>query len=876
MFPICIELGNLRWLFLVVIWLWSATLAVIAQPMDYLRDVQPLLEERCYPCHGPEKRKGGLRLDIKVAAWQGGDSGDAAIVPGHADQSPLFRLVSSSDEQERMPPPNAEEAPLTSEELKTLRSWIDAGADWPESSSVVEVANPGELQVTEADRQHWAFRPLAHPEPPVPSDTSWPQTPVDAFIRQAQEANGLLPSKPADPRALIRRLYLNMVGLPPSPDEMRHWLRRMDQSSTAAESLVESLLYSPHYGERWARHWLDVARYADSNGMEIDADRPNAYRFRDFVIRALNDDLPFDTFIRWQLAGDEIAPDHPDAIAATGFLAAGVNTILPDKQMVEEKLRNRANELDDIVSTTGQAMLGLTLACCRCHDHKYDPVSSRDYYRITRIFTSGDRSEVPLVSPEKAAEHEKAMADWQKALDQVQQERDQWLKEARQSVETRLRKERIDLLDISAAEKQLLIDSGNGSEAKKLNERFKKDLIISNADYVAALPQEKQKRWEVFNDRLDAIRKRKPRPLPMAYAFADFGPEPEVAWFFERGNFLARNEKMDFGFLTVLTSGKDPKDYWQEAKDNRLRSDTTYQRRALADWMTDLEHGAGALLTRVMVNRVWQQHFGEGLVRTPSDFGTRGERPTHPELLEWLASEFVRSGWSIKHLHRLILNSATYQQSSEYQSAMAPKDPENRLLWRQNMVRLEAEVLRDAMLAVSGNLNQDTLGPSFKPPIQGEAMQARNVKNPYPNDVRDTFATRRRSVYMFHKRVVQYPLMQAFDAPDAQQSCGRRMNTTVAPQALALLNDPFVRLRGGDLAKRIQSEVGNNLEEQVKHAFQLAFNRSPDLVELFEARSFLEDRSVERKQQGDTNASMMALTDFCHALFGLNEFIYVD
>jgi len=859
-----------------LICLWGASGMADAQALNYVGDIQPLLENRCYRCHGPEKRKGGLRLDMKAAVWQGGDSGDAAIVPGEADQSLLFRLVSSKDDQERMPPANAKEAPLTDDELGMLRRWINAGADWPETGSSVILAEPGELKVTEEDRQHWAFRPLTDPMPPSPQEKSWQQTPVDAFILHVQEAKQVTPSQPADARTLIRRLYLDLIGLPPSPEEMSDWTRRIDQSSTEVELLVESLLHSPHYGERWGRHWLDVARYADSNGMELDADRPNAYRYRDFVIRAMNDDLSFDEFVRWQLAGDEIAPGHPDAIAATGFLAAGVNTILPDKQMVEEKLRNRANELDDIVSTTGQAMLGLTLACCRCHDHKYDPVSSRDYYRLIRVFTSGDRAEVPLVSPEEAERHQQMVADWKKSYDEAVRERDQWLKNARKPVEDQLRRERIESLDISDAEKQVLLGSSEEPTAKKLAERFKKQLSLSDSDYVAALPEQSQQRWKAFNQHISEIKKHEPDPLPLAYAFSDFGPEPEETWFFERGNFMARNEQMDLGFLTVLTSGKTAKAYWNEAKANPLRDDSTYQRRALAEWMTDLDHGAGALLARVMVNRVWQRHFGEGLVRTPSDFGTRGERPTHPELLDWLATEFVRSGWSIKHLHRLMLNSATYQQSSGYRPAMASIDLENRLWWRQLPARLEAEALRDAMLSVAGQLNLEAFGPSFKPPIQQEAMQARNVRNPYPKDAKDTARTRRRSVYMFHKRVVQYPLMQAFDAPDAQQSCGRRMNTTVAPQALALLNDPFVRLRAGDLAERIREEVGDDREAQVKRAFELALNRAPQAAESNEATAFLAQQTDERAHRGESSASLAVLTDFCHALFGLNEFIYVD
>jgi len=844
--------------------------------MTYLRDIQPLLEARCYRCHGAEKQRGGLRLDVRAFALQGGESGEKAVVPGHSEQSRLFQLVSSVDDEERMPPSNAKEAPLSVEELDRLKRWIDGGAEWPEASAVEAPRTRSEMRVTEEDRQHWSFIPIKAVVPPGVGDTDWLRTSVDAFIRHAQEEQSIIPSLQADATKLVRRVFFNLIGLPPSPEEMAYWTERIEHSRGEVGILVDALLDSPHYGERWARHWLDVARYADSNGMEIDADRPNAYRYRDFVIRALNDDLPFDTFVRWQLAGDEIAPDVPDAIAATGFISAGVNTILPDQQMVEEKLRNRANELDDMVSTTAQALLGLTLACARCHDHKYDPLPTRDYYRLMRVFNSGDRAEVPMASPEVVAVHRKAQKEWTQAHENAVRERDAWLKEARRPLESRLRGERIEQLDVSDQEKWLLKEHPEDSQSKKLANRFKKELRIADADYVSALPAEGQARWETSNHRIDAISSRKPEDLPMAFGFADFGPEPAETWLFERGDFMARNEKMDLGFISVLTSGKTPEDYWDVARRSRRRDDSTQQRRALANWMTDLDNGAGALLARVMVNRVWQHHFGEGLVRTPSDFGSRGERPSHLALLEWLAGEFIRSGWSIKRLHRLILNSAVYQQASEYNPAKAAIDPGNRLLWRQRPVRLEAEMLRDAMLVASGTLNRQLYGPSFKPPIPLEAIQARNVKNPYPKDAQDTPETRRRSIYMFHKRVVQYPLMQAFDAPDAQQSCGMRMNTTVAPQALAMLNDPFVRLRALELAKRVRLEAGDRVDDQVLFAFQHGLNRAPEPEELADVCAFIKQQSLERAGRGESDGSLLALTDFCHSLFGLNEFIYVD
>ena len=874
----------------------------MAATVDFARDIQPLLAEHCVKCHGPEKQKGGLRLDVKAAALKGGDSGERGIFPGHASQSRLFLMVSSKKDDERMPPKGE---PLGAKQVELLKRWIEAGAEWPESGEAAKVVRT-EMKVTDEDRQHWAFRPLGKVAPPEPKDSGWARTPVDRFIRHAQEAKKLSPSSPADAPVLVRRIYFDLIGLPPTPEQVTQWASRIAKSRDAVGVLVDELLASPQHGERWARHWLDVARYADSNGMEGDGDRPNAYRYRDFVIRALNSDMPFDQFIRWQLAGDELAPDQPDAIAATGFIAAGVNAALPDRLMEEEQQRNRANELDDMVSTTGQAMLGLTLACARCHDHKYDPLPTRDYYRLMRVFNSGDRAEVPLVPPAEVKAHQAALAAWQKESDAAAKERDDWLKEARKPVADRLRADKIAKLKLSDDEKKLLLDNRDEPAAKKLAERFKKELKIEDAEYIAALPPAGQAHWKELDGRVQAIAKRKPAALPVAYAFADFAPEPRESWLFERGDFMARKEKMELGFLTVLMNGKSADDYWKSARESKLRDDTTQQRRALADWMTDLEHGAGTLLARVMVNRVWQHHFGEGLVRSVSDFGTRGESPTHPELLEWLTGEFIRSGWSVKHLHRLIVNSAVYQLGgvvSNQLSVISGKtggrastddssklitddstalaaDPENRLLWRRQPLRLESEILRDSMLAVAGTLNPAMFGPSFKPPIPIEAMQARNTKSPYPGDAKDTPETRRRTIYMFHKRVVQYPLMQAFDAPDAQQSCGRRMNTTVAPQALALLNDPFVRLRATELAKRLQTEVGDEAESQIRLAFRLGLNREPADGELATALAFVNEQTTARqkrdaKQPADA-AQRLALTDFCQSLFGLNEFIYVD
>ncbi len=740
-------------------------------------------------------------------------------------------------------------------------------------------AAKGEMQVTAADRQHWAFQPLRTVAVPASPDPGWTRTEVDSFIRQAQAAKGLTPSPAADARTLIRRLYYDVIGLPPRPEEMQRWLEHLAKTPTAVAPLIEELLANPHYGERWARHWLDVARYADSNGMEGDDDRPTAYHFRDFVIRAFNDDMPCDQFMRWQLAGDELNPDNPQAIAATGFLVAGTSIIL-NVPMEEEKLRTRANELDDIVSTTGQAMLGLTLACARCHDHKYDPLPTRDYYRLMSIFNSGDRKEVPLASAAEVASQAKAMTEWKQQFDSATQARSAWLKHPRPALAEQLRTTRISQLPISDEEKQLLTSKPDEPKTKELAQRFKKQLQAEDPAAIKALLVAEQAHWQELEERVQKLNANKPSALPKTFAFADFAAEPRESWLFERGDFMARNQKVNMGFLTVLQQNKPAEAYWQSARASILHPGSTQQRRALADWMTDLDDGAGRLLARVFVNRVWQHHFGEGLVRSVSDFGTRGEKPSHPELLEWLTSYFISHGWSLKDLHRIILSSATYQQAAGFDEKKAAIDPENRLLWQRRPLRVEAEILRDSMLAVAGTLNPTMFGPSFKPPIPSEALQARNVKQPYPKDAQDTAETRRRTIYLFHKRVVQYPLMQAFDAPDAQQSCGRRMNTTVAPQALAMLNDPFVRLRAEELATQLQSTPDNTVENKVQLAFQRCFNRAPTPAELTAATGFIGTQTTSRQARdvSQTAASMelLALTDFCQSLFGLNEFIYID
>jgi mono/diheme cytochrome c family protein len=736
---------------------YAAVLPPIAsRRVDFVKDVQPLLRKRCFACHAKGNEEGGLNLGNRQRLLEGGNSGPV-LVRGDSASSRLIHLVAAIDPEEVMPPDDGDR--LSPAEVGLLRAWIDQGANVPDGS---DVADPR----AERAKSHWAFQPLhSTPEPPV-SDAKWCQTPIDRFIVAKLESAGIQPQPTANLRHLIRRAAFDLVGLPPTPEEVRNFASAAKRDPSAAmAALIDRQLASPHYGERWGRHWLDVARYADSDGQESDKDRPLAYRYRDFIIRAFNNDLPFDQFVRWQLAGDEYEPENVEAVAATGFLVAGPFAELPDKLMQEERTRERYNELDDMLATVGTGFMGLTLACARCHDHKYDAVPARDYYRMMAALHSGKRGEVNVGPREKA------------------------------------------------------------------------------------------------------------------FSYRDLGPEPAPTWLFRRGDFHDRSQTVQLGFISVLTKGKTPESYWKSAREAGAAKGSTNQRRALAEWMTDVEHGAGALVARVIVNRIWQHHFGHGIVRTVSDFGVRSDAPSHPELLEWLAHDFVAHGWRIKRLHRMIMLSAVYQQASSARETPAA-DPGNRLLWKMPLQRIEGEILRDSMLSVSGTLNAASYGPAVKPPIAAEAKLARNVTDPYPDKLEDGAAVRRRSIYLFHKRVVPYPLLQAFDKPDAQQSCGRRDTTTVAPQALALLNDQFARKVSLEFADRLLKDAGSDPAQWIERGFQLALARAPSKTERDASRAFVELQRTERRKRAPQTAAneiqREALADLCQALFSLNEFLYVD
>jgi hypothetical protein len=806
---------------------------------DFVRDIQPLLEQACVSCHGPEKQKGSLRLDRRQSAFGIGDSGERIIIPHNSAGSLLMQLVDSADPDDRMP---RKEEPLTPAQIALLRRWIDAGAPWPvDDMDARDVNAKSEMIVTAHDREHWAFRPLARVSPP---DSEF--NPIDGFIREALHTIGLDLSPPLDRRREARRVYFDLIGLPPTPEQSDAYAA--DDAPDAYERLVDRLIANPGYGERWAQPWLDVARYADSDGYERDADRNFAWPYRDWVIHAMNADLPYDRFVRWQIAGDELAPDDPDAVIATGFLAAGPFLNMQPTESEEEKRKVRYENLEDIVSTTGSAFLGLTLGCARCHDHKYDPIPTRDYYRLGAAFLSGARDELPI--------------------NRDHRELERWLGNRRVA----LREEKMARLGVPEPDRVLLRAPVNPNNPTQRNviKQWGACLEFSEAELRAWLSPQYRAHLASLEERAQSAGSAQ---AGRTLAFLDRSAEPATAWLLGRGDAYNLDEEITFGFLQVLQGRRSAVDYLDRARLAARTNDSTFQRAALALWLTDPLDGAGNLLARVIVNRIWQQHFGEGLVRTPNDFGLQGDRPSHPELLDWLALELIRGGWRLKPLQRLIMTSATYRQGGYAGGSAADKrraiDPDNRLLSYRRPVRLDAETLRDAILAVSGILNPERGGPGIKPPIP-EYVQVTRTRDKYPSSGADGPELWRRSIYLFTKRSVRLPLMEAFDAPDRIVSSGRRQNTTVPTQQLALLNSEFVRRRAADFAARL-ADTGDR-ERQVALAFELALGRPPTAAEFARSLAFLE----HRHHNPDAGSADTALTDFCHALFNLNAFIYVD
>jgi cytochrome c553 len=919
---------------------------VFAADPDFAKDVRPILAKACFSCHGPAKQKGGLRLDRKADAFKGGDSGPA-VLAGKPGDSLLLKKVMSADDSDRMPP---EGERLSAEQVQTLTRWIKNGAPWPETEAATET--------------HWAFQPVSRPAVPVVAGSST-SNPIDAFVRQKVEAAHLKPSPEADRRTLIRRLKFDLLGLPPTPEEVEAFVA--NQSPAAYEQLVERYLASPQYGERWARHWLDVVRFAESHGFEMNQPRPNAWPYRDWVIASLNADLPYDRFVREQLAGDILGAD-----AATGFLVAGAWDAVksPDMNLT---LQQRADELHDLVSTTGSAFLGITVGCARCHNHKFDPVSQVDYYRLKavvagvqhgeRLIREGDpmaraterdrlrkrldELECKLAALEPLADPAATTArrlpvnpllnterfrpipakfvrflvletnDLEPCIDELevfaavpepknvalasagavvksagnysgapQKHRPEFINDGkygngRSWISNQVGRGRIEieLAGETRIDRIVWARDREGRYTDRLTTRYRIDVSTDGDAWVVVASSDDRlpfgskdlvppaltgtARTEMLKVAGEAsdLRKRLTDLDRGRMGYVGRLTSPEPTFRLHRGDPTARREPVSAGVLSEI----GPK---LQIPDGASESE---RRAALASWITD---PANPLTARVMVNRIWQHHFGIGIVDTPSDFGRNGAKPTHPELLDYLAAELVvptwkpagtntRTGqdspprpWSLKHIHRLIVTSATYQQSSLLTDAGKASDAQTRLLWRYPPHRLEAEPLRDAVLFVSGKLDLRMGGPGF----DLFEPNGNYVKVYKPKQVFGP-AEFRRMIYQQKPRMQLDDTFGAFDCPDGGQIAPRRTASTTPLQALNLLNSSFMLQQSDFLAQRIETEAGSDVPGQVRRAFRLAFQRLPTEKERAAAAQLVHDHG---------------LPALCRALLNANEFLFVE
>ena len=998
-------------------------------------DVRAVLKQHCVKCHGGDKTRGGLDLTTRASLLKGGDEG-VVIIPGKAKESLLFRLISHLDKP-NMPAKNPK---LSDAAIKKITQWIDLGAPY-DQPLVVKTGPKKGMQVTDDDRKFWSFVPLTKPNAPKVKNKKWTHNEIDQFVLRKLENAKLTPNGPAKSRVLIRRVYFDLIGLPPTPDEVEVFVNfALRNPNSALEKVVDQLLASKHYGERWGRHWLDIARFAESHGFEQDYNRPHAYHYRDFVIKALNADMPYDQFVKWQLAGDEFAPDNPLAMMATGFLGAGV---FPTQLTEKEFESARYDELDDMANTTGTAMLGLTIGCARCHDHKFDPIPTRDYYRFINTFATTIRSEIDLeidgdTSAAKAKwekEHAplpaalakfeknelpKHFTEWAKnppkntaanfdwmILDHLQPKSldgatftkqaddsfllsgknpasDRWVLTAEIQA-TGLNALRIEALTHPAMKHNGPGRAGNGNIAlsdirvfaapknggkrqsvKLVNPKATHQQNTGSLSVASSIDGDKRKtgwavdaggigkeqaavfefaqpigfeggtvltiemdffvntshtigrprlavtaapkpvaikgntraaslatlietlrkaggaeklnakqraellnifkaqdsEWAKLNAQVQTHLAAKPKPKLTKIQVTSEGFKPtkhhadgrgfphfyKETYFLKRGDPNQKQGAATQGFMQVLMRGGKDETAWQIRAPKNAR--TSYRRSALANWMTDTQHGAGHLLARVMANRLWQHHLGRGIVSTPNDFGLQGELPTHPQLLDWLASELIASGWRLKPLHKKIVMSATYRQSAVYNAAKVKADPLNKLHWRRTPRRLEAEAIRDSLLKVSGLLDTRMHGAGTL-------------------DVR----MKRRSIYFMIKRSKLIPTMQLFDSPEPLVSQGNRPATIIAPQALMFMNNAQVREAALTLAGQFEKQPDN--AAAVNQGFQTIIGRKPTDNETKTISNFIDTQEKSYRTAGRKNARRLALADLAQVLFGLNEFIYV-
>lgn len=836
---------------------WSASIGLRAERQDPVRSpaatrtveqlarqVYTIFEKQCIDCHG-QFGEAGLDLRTEESLQKGATRGKV-LVAHDPNASRLYRVLTHQDDL-KMPEGGDK---LSDADLETVRQWIIAGgslATVPEAmagatTSAEEMAKREERPITAEERAYWAFVTPSRPAVPAVSRPEWRANPIDAFLLAEMEAKGAKPSGRADERTLIRRAYLDVLGLPPSPEEVEAFVA--DAAPDAWPRLVDRLLASPHYGERWARHWMDLVRYADSGGFEFDVDRPEMYRYRDYVVNAFNTDKPYDQFVKEQLAGDEIAPESDEAMIATGFLRLG-----------PEGGGSRQDALDDLVATTSLTFMGVTVACARCHNHKFDPIPQKDYYRIEAIFFSTQAVDHPLV-PSHEADANRRERERIEALQKPLEARKRAIERPyHQSIVDREVAKLPEYMQIAWKTPPEQRTDGQKLNAKQIEDTLAlgslRKLVLEE-HVVALMPDDVKTQHAAVKAEIQALERQKPRRPPTARVIGERGRTPQPSFFLHRGSPDAKGSPMTPGVLSVAQQGEwtfptPPPD-----------ATSSWRRRGFADWLVS---PGNPLTARVMVNRLWQHHFGEGIVRTPGNFGKMGERPSHPALLDYLAVELVARGWKLKPLHRLMLTSEAYQQASADITSNVAIDPENRLWWRMPRVRLEAEIIRDAVLAVAGTLNREIGGPAIFPYIDPDLFEKSSNRDWRGLPDSDP-ATWRRSLYVFSKRSIRYPMFETFDQPNLINSIDRRNRTTIAPQALILMNNPMVNFQAGQFAERVARDAGTDVGRQVDRAVYLALGRPPD--------SFERERAITFIREGGPGG----LAEFCHVLFNLNEFLF--
>jgi len=945
--------------------------AACGEPVDFSRDIQPLLAKRCFSCHGPDTQEAGLRFDQQAGATAVLDSGSRAIVPGKPTESEILARISSDDPDTQMPP----EGPrLTAAQIDAINHWINEGAEW---------------------KEHWAFRPLVRPAVPALGGEGEPlgeggalANPIDAFIRAALAKRGLPTPQPAEKTVLIRRATYDLTGLPPTEQEVREFLA--DDSADAWEKLIDRLLASQHYGEQWGRHWLDLVRYADTNSFERDGDKPHAWRYRDYVIRSLNDDKPYDRFVVEQLAGDELPDPTNDAFIATGYYRLGVWDDEP-----ADRLQAKYDWFDDIVATTGQVFLGLTVNCARCHDHKIDPIPQRDYYSLLAFFhnitpmggrqmATGNIERKLFEDESERRDYERKTADLDRRRNEAQQAvteieerfrerwessreerlagsdlddlrfrfyRDSWTKlpvfdelkpedeglmpdslfdiavapslrpdgfgyvftgflkvpvagdyafrldsddgsrltvddrilidhdgihgegEPKEAIVT-LREGRLPIrLDYFQARhgKGLMVSwAGPGFTARQLSATRRKedkkiaDLIRKEGEEI--LGREGKKDYDAKVAALEELKKENV-PIDRALVVSEHGVRPPETFVFKRGNPHAESgpeQRVEPSFPSILKAGA-PTIVAPEG------GASTGRRMALARWIGSPEN---PLPARVMANRIWQHHFGRGIVRSSSNFGFAGDPPTHPDLLDWLASELVAGNWRLKPLHKLIMMSQAYRAAATWNAQAFALDPLNDSFWRFDMRRLSAEELRDSIHVASGAFNPKMFGPGVYPSIPKAVMAGQSRPGEGWGDSSHQEQARR-SIYAFVKRSLITPILADFDLADTDTSCPVRFTTTQPTQALGMMNGEFLHQQARVFAERVRREAGGpdaaDVPAQVRRALEIALVRPATDAEV--------DRGVaviEKLDDADGVSPSRAMELFCLMVLNLNEFAYLD